>query len=189
MNYWHTAYRDHGPAVLAYLSGRMRREDAEDLLQETFVRAIRSREGVRDDTRLRPYLLTIARNLMLNGHRRPRTVLLSETGSGQSTEYAPPVEVGRAQSPEQGANFAQLEDRLTQAVAAMTPNLKRAFELAVLHEFSYKEIARQTGWSMPQVKVNIYRARQRAIAQLSDYLPAGRQRAESRPVTSSESIP
>jgi RNA polymerase sigma factor (sigma-70 family) len=69
--FWRQAYEAHGPAVLAFLPSRARsREDAEDLLQETFVRAIRAGGGLRDSGRIRPYLFTIPHNLLRNVRRR-----------------------------------------------------------------------------------------------------------------------
>ncbi|HVS64013.1 MAG TPA: sigma-70 family RNA polymerase sigma factor [Thermoanaerobaculia bacterium] len=167
--FWQTAYRDHGPAVLAYLRSRVRREDAEDLLQETFVRAIRAGDSLRDQTKLRPYLLTIAHNLSINAHRRKRPQLFSEASEEQQVllEETP----DRSASPETRADLGRLEERLDEAMESMTPNLRTAFELAVLRQEPYKVVARQTGWSIAQVKVNVFRARQKAIAQLRELLP------------------
>ena len=41
VTFWRNAYEKHGPSLLAFLVSRIRdRDDAEDLLQETFVRAL-----------------------------------------------------------------------------------------------------------------------------------------------------
>ncbi|HVS12648.1 MAG TPA: sigma-70 family RNA polymerase sigma factor [Thermoanaerobaculia bacterium] len=168
--FWQSAYRDHGPAVLAYLRSRMRREDAEDLLQETFVRAIRASDSLRDQTKLRPYLLTIAHNLSINAGRRRRPQLFSEA-SEQQQVFLENRSDGAA-SPETRADLGRLEERLERAMEAMTPNLRTAFELAVLRQEPYKDVARKTGWSLAQVKVNVFRARQKAVAELRELLPA-----------------
>jgi RNA polymerase sigma-70 factor (ECF subfamily) len=173
MTFWQSAYRDHGPAVLGYLSSRMRREDAEDLLQETFVRAIRSSGSLRDEQKLRPYLLTIAHNLLVNRYRRREPLLFSElsvaTEEGDNAGLAEPVAPGAC--PEQEADLARLEERLGDVVAAMSPHLRTAFEQGVLRQEPYKEIARRNGWSLAQVKINVYRARRQAITKLRDLMP------------------
>jgi RNA polymerase sigma-70 factor (ECF subfamily) len=173
MTFWQSAYRDHGPAVLGYLSSRMRREDAEDLLQETFVRAIRSSGSLRDEQKLRPYLLTIAHNLLVNRYRRREPQLFSElsvaTEDGDTAGLAEPVAPGAG--PEQEADLARLEERLGDVVAAMSPHLRTAFEQGVLRQEPYKEIARRNGWSLAQVKINVYRARRQAITKLRDLMP------------------
>jgi RNA polymerase sigma-70 factor (ECF subfamily) len=178
MTFWQSAYRDHGPAVLGYLSSRMRREDAEDLLQETFVRAIRSSGSLRDEEKLRPYLLTIAHNLLVNRYRRREPRLFSElataTDEGETAGLAEPVAPGA--DPEQEADLARLEERLGDVVAAMSPHLRTAFEQGVLRQEPYKEIARRNGWSLAQVKINVYRSRRQAIAKLRELLPGAEAR-------------
>lgn len=174
MTFWQSAYRDHGPAVLGYLSSRMRREDAEDLLQETFVRAIRSSGSLRDEEKLRPYLLTIAHNLLVNRYRRREPQLFSELANPTDEGDVPglPEPAAPDASPEQEADLSRLEERLGAVVAEMTPHLRAAFEQGVLRQEPYKEIARRNGWSLAQVKINVYRARRQAIAKLRDLLPA-----------------
>jgi RNA polymerase sigma-70 factor (ECF subfamily) len=174
MTFWQSAYRDHGPAVLGYLSSRMRREDAEDLLQETFVRAIRSSGSLRDEEKLRPYLLTIAHNLLVNRYRRREPQLFSELSNATDEGDLPglPEPAAPDASPEQEADLSRLEERLGAVVAEMTPHLRAAFEQGVLRQEPYKEIARRNGWSLAQVKINVYRARRQAITKLRDLLPA-----------------
>jgi RNA polymerase sigma-70 factor (ECF subfamily) len=174
MTFWHSAYRDHGPAVLGYLSSRMRREDAEDLLQETFVRAIRASGSLRDQDKLRPYLLTIAHNLLVNRYRRREPQLFSELAPANTEEAGPGFAepAAPARSPEQEADLARLEERLGDVVADMTPHLRTAFEQGVLSQEPYKDIARRNGWSLAQVKINVYRARRHAITKLRDLMPS-----------------
>ena len=165
--------------MLGYLSSRMRREDAEDLLQETFVRAIRSSGSLRDEEKLRPYLLTIAHNLLVNRYRRREPQLFSELGpaTGEDGDAALPVEpAAPSRSPEQEADLARLEERLGDVVATMTPHLRVAFEQGVLRQEPYKDIARRNGWSLAQVKINVYRARHQAIAKLRDLMPGAEAR-------------
>jgi DNA-directed RNA polymerase specialized sigma24 family protein len=54
----------------------------------------------------------------------------------------------------------------------MSPTLRQAFEMAILHQRSYDEISRETGWTTGQVRVNVFRARRFAINQLGDWLPS-----------------
>ncbi len=170
MTYWHTAFRDHGPAVFAFLNSRTRRrEDAEDLLQETFVRAIRATENMRDRSRMRAYLLTTAHNLMINAYRKKKPILFSEGGS--STEHLEESTPSVTEPPDARARLGDLEERLSSVLDELTPTLKTAFEMAILGQKSYDEICRETGWSPGQVRVNVFRARRRVIEQLGEWLP------------------
>jgi RNA polymerase sigma-70 factor (ECF subfamily) len=156
---------------LAFLLRRIgRRDEAEDLLQETFVRAIRvdSFEG----GNLRGYLLSIARNLMINQLRRPRLVVPVTTASEDDQPFADVAAEGT--SPEQEAAWRDFGERLQGALDGLKNDHRRAFELAVIEQCSYDEIVRATGWSLPRVKSNVHRARRTLIAQLGEFLPGPR---------------
>lgn len=167
--FWQTAYAEHGGSVLAFLRRRIGvREEAEDLLQETFVRAIRA-SSFQDGGNLRGYLLRIARNLAINRLRRPRLVVAvekNEEGNETLDQMADPG----AGSPEHTAQWSAFHQRFASAVGALKPNHRRAFELGVLEQLSYQEVARRTGWSVALVKVNIHRARRQILDQLGEEL-------------------
>jgi len=174
MAFWQAAYESHGPVVLAYLRHRIgERADAEDLLQETFVRAIRA-GTVREEGSVRGYLLRTARNLVINRARRPRLVVAVGPAPGEPGEAGDsPLErvADQAASPEQRAAWSAFRAGLLRVVAEMSEAHRRAFDLGVVQRMSYDEVARRTGWTLAQVKTNIFRARQRVIAALGDQLP------------------
>jgi len=59
--FWQSAYQKHGSALLTYLRVRIPDQaDAEDILQETFVKAIRATEKTEEISKVRSYLFTIA---------------------------------------------------------------------------------------------------------------------------------
>ena len=101
LSFWKLAYETHGSAVLSFLTSRLRRrEEAEDLLQETFIRAIRAGESLRDAGRVRPYLMTIAHRLVLNEARRKKPVLISDA-SPDDADRAWEIPDAGAESPEE----------------------------------------------------------------------------------------
>ena len=63
-------YEHYAPMVHAVLLSRVRRVDAEDLLQDVFLSAWRGLSGLRDDEHLGAWLATIARNAANRHHRR-----------------------------------------------------------------------------------------------------------------------
>jgi RNA polymerase sigma factor (sigma-70 family) len=177
--FWQAAYEAHATAVLAFLERRLpSRDEAEDLLQETFVRAIRA--GNAREERLRYYLLTTARHLLVNRLRRPRLVVAADelvARQGRDRDAADPgpgeafeAVADPAASPERNAAWTDFRAGLARAVAGLTPDLRLAFQLAVLERHPYAEVMRLTGWSLPQVKTNVFRARQRVVAVLGDRL-------------------
>lgn len=175
--FWQDAYRKHASSVMAFLVGRLRRrEDAEDVLQETFVRAIRAEGSLREPDRLRSYLFSIAHNLMINKVRKQGRVLRFEVAPGDDTNLENHADA-QTVDPEAIAAFHDLEDRLQTILADLSPRYRQAFELAVLEQESYRSIAEKTGWTLAQVKINVYRARRKAIAGLANLLPEAQERA------------
>ena len=171
-SFWRSAYEQHGAAVLSFLRHRLDSpEDAEDLFQETFVRAMRS-GSVREQGNVRAYLLTTAHNLVKNRLRRPRLVQPLDSGE-QNGHWVESVE-DDAISPEEVAAWTIFRERLAEVLSAMSDPHRQAFELAVLEQRPYKEIAGLTGWSLSTVKINIFRARKAAIQALGDQLPEAR---------------
>ncbi len=177
--FWHAAYTAHGSQVLAFLRRRVGREEAEDVLQETFVRAIRAGTFRGDHGQARAYLMSAARHVLINHLRRPRLVVAAADaaparieGGGDALTVAPSPDA----TPEENATHSAFSRRLEGVLAKLRDNYRRAFELAVLQQYSYAEVAQLTGWSPAQVKINVYRARKRVIEDLGDVLPEAGQR-------------
>jgi RNA polymerase sigma-70 factor (ECF subfamily) len=163
--FWKTAYHEHGPAVMAFLRSRLgNREDAEELMQETFVRAMRAGDRLRDRSTVRGYLFTTAHNLMRNRFRRAQ---VSPVVDGAIAG----VEAWAVDTADTRARLRALVDRLAEVLENLPPAHREAFKLAVLDRVPYREIADRTGWSLSTVKINVYRARKRVTLELADFLP------------------
>lgn len=165
---WQAAYRSERPALLGFLRRQVRDEAlAEDLLQETFVRAIRAGRAPEDPDRLRAYLFTVARHLAVDHWRRPQALPLPAAGE---SEKELEIEDLATESPEAGTRRRALARRLGAAVAALPERYRTAFRLAAVEQRSYREIGAATGWTLDQVRVNVHRARRRLIEELGDAL-------------------
>ena len=161
---WKAAFSAHSGIVLGFLRRRLPPQDAEELLQETFLRAMRVGPASRVGN-LRSYLLATAKHLALNNLRRPRLVApaadAGEDDLGQVAADRP--------GPHEEASYRLLSDALGRALRELPPSQRRAFELAVLEGWSYEEVARTTGTTLAQVKVHVYRARRRLVEALGPY--------------------
>lgn len=165
--YWHGVYEEHGPSILAFLVNRLgERADAEDLLQETFVRAIRAHDNLRDASKLKSYLFSVAHNLMVNHVRKKRPSRLDQ---GADLEMNPLDMIADTESlgPDDEATLSDLNGHVARTMEMMSERYRVAFQLGVLEGRSYTEICRSTGWNMGQVKINIHRARKQMIDALS----------------------
>ncbi len=173
MSIWPTAYAQHEAAILAFLRRRLGPEDAQDLCQETFARAVAAGDALRDPAKVRSYLFRIAHNLMVNRARRP-TLVRSESDLGEEVSLERMARAPERWSPQAAAGERMLRERVAAVLETLSPEQRTAFELGVLDRCPYREIAARTGWSISKVKINVFRARRKMIAALGDQRPGRR---------------
>jgi RNA polymerase sigma factor (sigma-70 family) len=160
--FWKSAYETHGPAVLSFLRARLsQHSDAEDLLQDTFVQAIRSGGSIQDTSKVRSYLFRTAHNLMVNHIKRPNVVPFTAIGDGEPGNID--AAASHETSPETVLVNRELKENIKSMLDKLPENHRVAFQLAMVQERSYREIAEVTGWTPAQVKINVYRARKAAM--------------------------
>jgi len=169
-SFWFNTFEEHGSSILAFLTSRVgRREVAEDLLQETFVRVMRQGKRLGDVTRIRSYLFTTAHHLVLDRARRKRPTLFSEISRVDADPMGEIVDRDRP-LPDEATDLRLFERRLDRAIESLSADHATAFRLAVLQQFSYAEVADQTGWTIERVKTNVHRARKKIIEKLRQVL-------------------
>lgn len=118
-------YHEHGGALLRYLRGITgRSETAEDLLQETFVQAMRRVDRLRSADSPRAWLFAIARHLGLNALRRREGVPLSDNVAAAAVDEEDPR-----------------REQVRRAMADLPAPQREALQLRLCHELSYAEIA------------------------------------------------
>lgn len=136
-------------AYLSRVSGD--RQRADDLLQESYYRFLKSNRQFASETHQRHYLFRIATNLVLDDRRRPQ--LEFATLPGESDPGAP-----RAPGPDVSG--------LGAALARLKPRERSLLWLAYAQGASHDEIAAQTGLTSGSVKQLLFRARRRLAALL-----------------------
>jgi RNA polymerase sigma factor (sigma-70 family) len=121
-----TFYEAHRDEVLAFLRRRVGRERAEDLFQDTFLRALRAYDRLEHGEHLRAWVLTIAGRLVIDGARR--------TKPESELEAEPAVEDGRPAYEE----LAPLTEELP-------PKQRAAVVLRYGYDLDYDEIGAALG--------------------------------------------
>ncbi|HEX9641026.1 MAG TPA: sigma-70 family RNA polymerase sigma factor [Candidatus Krumholzibacteria bacterium] len=164
MTDWSSAYAEHGTAVRAYLRRRAGPEEAEDLCQETFARALSASRPLRRAESVRAYLFQIAHNLLVNHLRRPRQWLRneSELGGGAALEEL----AGHEQRAEEQADARRLAERIDAYLLTLPEQRRRCFQMAAIEGRPYAEIANELGWTVPNVKIQVFRLRKLLIRML-----------------------
>lgn len=147
-------YEAHRPMVYAVALGVVcTRVDADEVLQETFLRAFRSLSGWRGEGRFSTWIYSIALRTALNWRRRliPRPV------------HRPPEEVP---DPGAAAEDRESSEELRRAIAALPTQQRIVLTLRHCRGLSLAEIAELQGCALGTVKSNLHHA----IARLKEVL-------------------
>lgn len=163
-------FQRFGRPVLAFIYHMLGdRSSAEELAQETFVRAYRRLDRLEAGSRLSTWLFGIARNVVREAirdkRRRPREVDLNDT-----TFLA--LRDERA-GPDENFMTRELQRAIRRSVGDLSDDQRLVFALKVLRKMRYQEISLITGSSIGKLKTDLHRARLQMRQRLQPYL-AGR---------------
>jgi RNA polymerase sigma factor (sigma-70 family) len=134
-----------------------RREEAEELVQDSFVRAYRSLEQFRGDSRFGTWFTRILHNLCMTHVTRRTTLevpLEDDSHGGGNGHYA-------SEDPDALERLEEEERNqiLNSEIARLPLNYRQALTLFYVQELSYEEIAQATGLPLGTMKTHLFRAR------------------------------
>lgn len=141
--------------------------DAEDLTQNTLVKALRFHEKFKEGTYIKAWLLTILRNTFINEYRKRSRTPLSVELTG--TEAAEPAALPTGEQDRLHNMMELLDDEVRLAVEELPDDFRNAVIMADLEEKSYKEIADFMGCPIGTVMSRLYRGRKILREKLSGY--------------------
>jgi len=155
-----TLVERHSPALARFAVSQGARYDIDELVQDTFVRAVNSIDGFRGDSSFRTWLPTIERRLLLDRRRsekrRPDKVEIQEGDA--STQF----------DALDGMVANEARKRLTEAVTKLSPTQREVFTLRVAEGLSYKEIADAVGTTEGAARVHYHNAMRSVKEYLDD---------------------
>ena len=147
------------------------REDAEDVLQETFLKAYQNLAGFLGNSKFYTWLVRIAVNeslLKLRKRRSDRTVSLDE--DVETEDGSMPREVPDwGPSPEQLYGREELNDILARTIHGLPASFRTVFVLRDVEGLSTEETAEALALSVPAVKSRLLRARLQLRDRLSRF--------------------
>lgn len=155
----------------AYYMTRNER-DAEDLVQETFLKAFRHFDKYEIGTNCKAWLFRILTNTFLNKNRRSvrEMSFLDEVEVGDSADAVATRESSAHMlDPEASFVSRMMSDTVREALESVPPDFRMAVILADLQDFSYKEIAEVMDCPVGTVMSRIYRGRRILQKKLLDY--------------------
>jgi len=147
-------------------------EDAEDLVQETYLKAYKYYDKFEEGTNFKAWLFKILKNTFINSYRRrqqvpPQSAFADIEDSFESRiddQIQPP-----SPSPEEEALAEVLDEDVQSALDELAPDYRMALILSDLEEFSYKEVADILEVPVGTVMSRLYRARKALEAAMLRY--------------------
>ena len=140
----------HAAALARYVGSLGERDAADEVVQDTFVRAFASLENFRGDSSLRTWLFTIARRLVVDRRRafRRRREVGNLEDVDAATEY----------TALDGLIASEAQRKVWGAVGKLSPTQREVFLLRVNEGLSYKEIAEVAGTTEGAARVHYHNA-------------------------------
>ncbi|WP_062052145.1 RNA polymerase sigma factor [Bacillus sp. JCM 19034] len=145
---WFQLYSDD---IYQYFFYRVSINDAEDFVQEVFIRAFNSIDSFREESQVRSWLLSIARNLAIDEYRnfkKKRPFVGTNVNERINDDKTPDIIYERGENVE----------RLYKAVAELKPSFKDVVILYGIKELSIQEVASILNWSENKVSYTFHRA-------------------------------
>ncbi len=172
---FHEEALPHMDAVFRFalrLSGSQ--DQAEDLVQETFLRAFRSWDKYTPGTQCKSWLFTICRNVFLRqrerGQRHDEIVSENVDRSSGPFEVVNPVWVKAVKADPEGEFFdAIVDEAVLERIQELPEDYRTAVVLSDLEGFTYQEISEMTEVPVGTVKSRLFRGRRLLQSALYDY--------------------
>jgi RNA polymerase sigma-70 factor (ECF subfamily) len=136
--------------------------EAEDLVQDALVKAMRAREQFQAGTNLKAWLFRILTNTFINKYRRgglERSVLEGPDADPLADGWVSASTMRQLRDPEQIALLPIVEGEVRRALDALPPEFRLAVVLCDVEEFSYEEIADIMGCPIGTVMSRLHRGR------------------------------
>ncbi len=136
--------------------------EAEDLVQDALVKAMRARNQFLAGTNLKAWLFRILTNTFINKYRRgglERSVLDGPDADPLADGWVSAATMRQLRDPEQTALLPIVEGEVRRALDALPPEFRLAVILCDVEEFSYEEIAEIMGCPIGTVMSRLHRGR------------------------------
>lgn len=144
-------------------------DEAEDIAQETIVRAYRKREQFQPETNLNAWTAVIARNVAINRYRRfhhsNETVSLDGLCENDTGAALVP-DAHEDRQPEARFWKREREERIARAIARLSPEHQAVLQRAAIEDRPYEEIAAELKIPIGTVRSRLFRARENLRHQL-----------------------
>lgn len=146
----------------------MNLDDAEDLLQDTYLKVIQNENSYKEDTNLKAWVITIMKNTFINNYRRKQR---SKVFIDQSEDLY--YLSNTISSKEDNADMHLYYTEINKKIQEKKEEQKKPFEMFI-DGYKYQEIADEMNISIGTVKSRIFFMRKRLMEELNDYVSSAR---------------
>ncbi|MBS7458608.1 RNA polymerase sigma factor RpoE [Coralloluteibacterium stylophorae] len=148
--------------------------EAQDVAQDTFIRAYRALGNFRGDSQFYTWLYKIAvntaKNHLVSSNRRPPA---EDIDAGDAVNFESGDRLRVTDTPEHELQRQEIERVVADTVAALPDELREAINLREVDGLSYEEIAQAMGCPIGTVRSRIFRAREAIDARLRPLVDGG----------------
>jgi RNA polymerase sigma factor (sigma-70 family) len=137
-------------------------EDAEDLIQDTLLKALRYKNNFEDGTNFKGWLYTIMRNIFINNYKRKK--LQKTFNDSTSNEFY----LNYNKVSEDTVNRKVNEKDINKAINSLSYEYRTPFQM-FMDGYHYDEISNAMAIPMGTVKSRIFHARKRLMGELKEF--------------------
>jgi len=133
------------------------KNDAQDLRQEVYMKALRFCDGYQDGTNMKGWLVSIAKNTYINRFKKKgKSVEVSVESIADPVDYADYVDT---EDLDRRPDSAAFSEELIRAIESLSDDYKNIAILVDLYGYNYKEVAEMKGMPEGTIKSRLFRAR------------------------------
>ncbi len=156
-------FKEYSRKIILYLNRFVGREDAEDMMQEVFVKAYNSLDSFEGNSKLSTWIYKIATNAALDklksfSYRKEKNKLTS-------LEYVEPLRSKAIGGENEDVEYSLLKKEMNQCIAdyinRLPDNYRAIFLLREYEDHTIENIAEITSLSIDNVKIRLHRARKK----------------------------
>jgi len=150
-------WEEYHQALKSYIKTKVPTEqDAEDILQETFIKIYNNIEKLMDDSKLKPWVYSITRNTIVDYYRARHKIESVQFSEALITE-------------DTASSFNKdIANCLKTMITTLPDNYKQAIILTEFKNFTQKELSEQAGITISGAKSRVQRARYKLKKRLLD---------------------
>lgn len=137
-------------------------EDAQDLMQDTLLKALRYKDNFEDGTNFKGWLYTIMRNIFINNYKRKK--LQKTFTDGTANQFF----LNTSKVSEDTVNRKVNEKDINKAITGLAYEYRTPFQM-FMDGYHYDEIANAMAIPMGTVKSRIFHARKRLMSELKEF--------------------